>query len=469
MAFVMSKKTKVLILAAGKGTRMKSPLPKCLHKVNGIPMVFRLLKSLQKVSDRTGEALDIAVLVGFGKEHVISAYKEYKNLPQVTFLEQSIQGGTGHAVTSAISQPWGQISKENENETLLVLPGDQPLVSPDLLQAMLMPLTPRQHYRALTAIIDHPKGYGRVVRKRVGSLMQLSKVVEEKDATAAERKIKEVVFSTYLFKLGFLKTTLPLLSPKNAQNELYLTDVLEIGFKAKKYGDTLVWEDPSQLRGVNDPYELALAEKVARTQKIEELARQGVYFEDLDHALIDEQSEVEGGARIGTGVVISGHSVIKSGAHIKAHSVIVDSIVESDAQVGPSAHLRPESIVGKKAKIGNFVELKKTTIGENTSVAHLSYLGDATVGKNVNIGCGFVTCNYDGRIKNGKRKHETIIEDEAFIGSDCQVVAPIKIGRGAYIASGSTVTRDVLENDLAIARARQENKTGYALRLKPKS
>jgi len=447
---------------------MKSELPKCLHKVAGMPMVFRILRTLHCLPIK----LDIAVLVGFGKDQIVKAYEESKGelgLPAVTFIDQSHQGGTGHAVTTAISHPWGAVSQPVENDTILVLPGDQPLVSAHVLTQMLRPLSPRQHYRALTALVPEPKGYGRVVRKRVGSQLQLARVVEEKDATIAERKIKEVVFSTYLFKFGFLKLTLPLLSPKNAQNELYLTDVLEIGFKSKKFGDTLTIDDPSELRGVNDPYELAQAQAIARAAKVEALARAGVYFEDLANVSIDDQVTVEPGARIGVGVVLSGSTKVYKNAHLKAYTVCMDSTIEEGAQVGPSAHLRPGSLVGRNAKIGNFVELKKTHIGENTSVAHLSYLGDATVGKNVNIGCGFVTCNYDGRVRNGKKKHETVIEDDAFIGSASQVVAPITIGRGAYIASGSTITKDVPAGDLAIARSKQENKQGYALRLRPKS
>jgi bifunctional UDP-N-acetylglucosamine pyrophosphorylase/glucosamine-1-phosphate N-acetyltransferase len=276
---------------------------------------------------------------------------------------------------------------------------------------------------------------------------------------------------------------LPRLSNKNAQGEYYLTDLISIAARLKKKMGVLMWAKSEDLRGVNDAWELALAQEILNKREIESHAKRGVRFMDWRNTVVEccveigPDTEIGAGVvlerftQIGQGSVIEPHSILRSatigdGVRIKAGSVIDRSTVESGAVVGPYAHLRPDSVVRPGAKIGNFVELKNARIGEKTSIAHLSYVGDAEVGSRVNIGCGFVTCNFDGRVIDGKRKHSTIIEDDVFMGSDCQVIAPIKIGRGAYVASGSTVTENVEANALAIARSRQVNKPGYAKKLK---
>jgi bifunctional UDP-N-acetylglucosamine pyrophosphorylase/glucosamine-1-phosphate N-acetyltransferase len=348
---------------------------------------------------------------------------------------------------------------------------------------MLLPLGKGDALRLLTCTLAEPTGYGRIVRR--GKTGPVLRITEEKDANLREKQIKEVSTSIYLFQAAFLKYGLQKLSNKNAQGEYYLTDLIAQAARAKKKVDVLHWNTPEDLRGVNDPWELALARRTLNERCIRDLCLKGVKFlnpwttwVDIT-ATIEEDAKIDPGAmicgttRVGKGAIIGARCVLRNvqvgeNAHVKIGTVAEDSTIGEGANVGPYAHLRPDSFVGSHAKIGNFVELKKAKIGERTSIAHLSYVGDADIGKDVNIGCGFVTCNFDGRVINGERKHRTIIEDEVFLGSDCQTVAPVKIGRGAYVASGSTITEDVESGSLAIARARQVNKPGYAKKLRQK-
>lgn len=476
----------VIILAAGLGKRMKSPLPKVLHEIAGEPMLFHLLSTLKNVSSgesvkKDASPLEIGIVVGHGREQVEKAVREnaeFKNL-KITFLVQSEQKGTGHAARSAMDTPWGDSRVKNRAE-ILVLPGDLPLLPPRLVTEMLEPLGKGEVLRLLTCELPDPTGYGRVLRKGKGA----SRIVEEKDANEKQKLIREVAASIYTFQASFLKTALPKLTTKNAQGEYYLTDLIEFAAKKKQKMSLLSWKNPDDLRGINDLWELSLAEKTLQRRIIEAHARAGVRFLDPDSCVVERSVVIGEGVRIHRGVVLRGKTSIAHGSDIGSNCVLrstrvgenvqmlagcysVDSEIGNEAKVGPYAHLRPESVVGSHAKIGNFVELKKAKIGAHTSIAHLSYVGDAVVGDRVNIGCGFITCNFDGRTINGSRKHQSIIEDDAFIGSDCQVVAPIRIGKGAYIASGSTVTKDVEVDALAIARSRQENKPGYAKKLRP--
>ena len=280
-----------------------------------------------------------------------------------------------------------------------------------------------------------------------------------------------------------MKYGLQKLSNKNAQGEYYLTDLIAQASRSKKKIDVLHWSNPEDLRGVNDPWELAQAGRMLNERCIRDWALKGVKFIHPWATWVDLSVELEEDAVIHPGTILSGTTkvtrgatigprcVLKNvavgkGANVKTGTVGEDSVIGDGASVGPYAHLRPGSVVGADAKIGNFVELKKARIGERTSMAHLSYVGDAEVGKDVNIGCGFVTCNFDGRVIDGERKHRTVIEDDVFLGSDCQTIAPVKIGRGAYMASGSTITEDVEPEAMAIARSRQVNKPGYAKKLR---
>lgn len=469
----------VVILAAGQGKRMRSSLPKVLHPIGGKPLLFHVLDQVQKGA----QDAPVAIVVGHGRDEVersVLAEKKYSKM-QITFIHQPHQRGTGDAMRCVLESSWGE-KRLQEHAPLLVLPGDLPLIQENLISQMLQPLGRGVVLRLLTTELASPTGYGRVVRR--GKQGVVLRIVEEKDATLLEKAIREVAASIYLFQSSFLKFGIERLSANNAQGELYLTDLIERAVKVKKKIDVLKWENPEDLRGVNDPWELSLAGKILNERIVRGWALQGVRFVDPQATWVEASVEFEEDVMVFPGVMLMGQTKIGQGAllgprvllrdvyvgrraQIKAGTVAEKSVIGELAQVGPYAHLRPESEIGAQVKVGNFVELKKTRIGEKSSVAHLSYLGDAEVGCHVNIGCGFVTCNFDGRVIQGQRKHRTIIEDEVFLGSDCQTVAPVKIGKGAFIASGSTITEDVEPEALAIARSRQVNKPGYARKLRP--
>lgn len=466
----------IIILAAGLGKRMHSPTPKVLHPLSGQPLLFHILDRISEVCS----AAPIAIVVGHGRELVQTAIQSnarFKNL-KITYVHQAEQLGTGHAARCAMDSAWGK-GISTKNLDVLVLPGDLPLLPASLIAEMIHTLSSSEVMRLLVCKLSDPTGYGRIIRK--GKNGPVLKIIEEKDASPREKTITEVATSIYFFKSGFLSTGLHKLSNKNAQKEFYLTDL--VAQAAKKKSKVLEWPEASDLRGVNDPWELAQAERLMNERTAKVWAKKGVRFIDPWSTRLDVHSELSEGVVVHPGAILMGNcqvgantvlgpnvvlkdTIIGAESNIKTGTVSEDSVIGDRVQLGPYAHLRPESTVGDYAKIGNFVELKKSKIGEHTSVAHLSYLGDAEVGKNVNIGCGFITCNFDGRVIDGNRKHKTIIEDNVFMGSDCQVVAPVRIGKGSYIASGSTITEDVQPDSLAIARSRQVTKKGYASRLK---
>lgn len=468
--------TSIVILAAGLGKRMYSSLPKVLVPVCGRPMLFNILDRVAEVVPGTR----IAIVVGHQKEKVIEQVKAQKFALDIDFIEQSEQKGTGHAVKCAMEHDWGKkavLRKEN----VLVLPGDLPLMTPELVKEMVEPLKRGSAMKLLTAVLPDPFGYGRIVRKgKKGSVLRIT---EEKDANARERLIQEVGLSIYSFNAPFLAMGVALLKNNNAQKEYYLTDLVSLAVAKKRSIESTSWVNSEDVRGVNNPYELAIAAKILNSRLIKKHALNGVRFHCLTTCKIEPTVQIaqdvtiypgvilEGSTTIETGTVLGANVVLKNmkvGAHceIKTGTVAEDSVVGAHVKLGPYAHLRPESIVKDGAKIGNFVELKKATIGEKTAISHLSYVGDAEVGARVNIGCGFITCNYDGRVIDGSRKHKTVIEDDVFIGSDCQAVAPIRLRKGSFVASGSTITQEVPADALAIARARQVNKPGYAKKLK---
>lgn len=480
----------VIILGAGLGKRMRSSIPKVLHSVGGSPMLFHILSGLKKVCPKA----KVAIVVGYAREQVEASVRSHNDFLSldITFIHQPEQRGTGHAARCAMDSDWGEQQVRSQSQ-ILVLPGDLPLISSELIEQMLLPLEKSQAMRLLTCELPDPKGYGRVVRlgKSSSGERPVVQIVEQNDASEREKLIREVATSIYLFQSEFLRKGLQKLSNDNAQGEYYLTDLVAQAARLLRKNrmktsiDVLQWTNPEDLRGVNDPWELAQAAKILNERILKFWATQGVRWEDPSATWVDASVKFEGSAIVFPGVVLRGHTTIGNGTvigphvvlnhmivgndvQIKAGTVAENSCIEDRAQVGPYAHLRPESHVGVESKIGNFVELKKSRIGEKTSVAHLSYLGDAEVGSHVNIGCGFVTCNFDGRIIEGQRKHKTVIEDRAFIGSDCQAIAPVRIGRGAYIASGSTITENVESDSLAIARSRQVNKPGYARKLREK-
>ncbi len=469
--------TSVIILAAGLGKRMFSSLPKVLVSLCGRPMLFNIL---DRVSESSPGAR-VAIVVGHQKELLIEQVKaqKYKNL-EIEFIHQAEQKGTGHAVRCAMESEWGKLAVANK-ENVLVLPGDLPLMTKELILEMSEPLKRGSALKLLTAILPDPQGYGRIIRKsKKGPVLR---IVEEKDANAREKLIQEVGLSIYTFQAQFLMNGVAALKNTNAQKEYYLTDLIEMAARKKRTIETLTWECPEDVRGVNNPYELSQASGTLNARIVKAHAMSGVRIVDLNSVRIEPAVRIAPDVTIYPGAMLEGNTVIEAGSviganvilknvkvgarsELKAGTYAEDSIIGADCKLGPYAHLRPESVIGDHTKIGNFVELKKTKIGEHTSVAHLSYLGDAEVGSRVNIGCGFVTCNFDGRVIDGQRKHKTIIEDDVFVGSDCQTVAPLTLKKGSFIASGSTITQSVEEDTLAIARSRQVNKIGYAKKLK---
>jgi bifunctional UDP-N-acetylglucosamine pyrophosphorylase/glucosamine-1-phosphate N-acetyltransferase len=461
--------TAVMILAAGQGKRMRSELPKVLHELAGQPMIFHVLDGVLQASS----SATVCIVVGHGRERVEAAIRgnpDYSSL-DIHFVHQAEQRGTGHAARCAMDSSWGD-EVVRKKLPVLVLPGDLPLIPAELIRQTAAALGRGSVMRILSTVLQEPAGYGRIVRR--GKSGPVLRIVEEKDASLREKELREVGTSIYFFQSGFLKPGLGRLSDKNAQKEFYLTDLVSQASRAKRKIDVLIWPEPQDLRGVNDPWELSQAGRLLNQRIVRGWAKQGVKFTDPESTWVDSRVRFEGAAEVlpnvllqgathvGEGARIGPHAVLKNlrvgaGAVLKAGTVGEDSIIGARAQVGPYAHLRPGSDVGEDCKIGNFVELKKARLGRKTSVSHLSYLGDAEVGSRVNIGCGFITCNYDG-----KTKSLTVIEDDVFMGSDCQAVAPVKIGKGAYVASGSTLTEDVEPGALAIARSRQVNKPGYA-------
>ena len=437
-----------IILAAGQGKRMHSELPKVAHEVMGRAMVLHVYHEIKRASPDA----NICVVIGHGREQVKALFTGHP----VSFAIQEEQLGTGHAVRQALESPWG---KSLNSKPIIVMAGDTPLVPAVALEA-LMGMGKglgKTAVRILSTFVTDPTGYGRIVRKG----KTVKKNVEQKDATVTEQKIQEINSGIYAFDSKFLRENISGLKNKNAQKEFYLPDLIEIAVKKKKIVDAVVYSESRDLMGVNNPWELSVANQVMAARINKRLALSGVFFTDPGEVWIDTEVTIGAGTKIEPNVILRGKTKIGENVHLKAGTVIQDSVVESGAMLGPYAHVRPESHIGKNAKIGNFVEIKKSRIGEKTAISHLSYVGDATVGARVNIGCGFVTCNYDG-----VKKHQTIIEDDVFMGSDCQTIAPLTVGARAYVGSGSTLTQDVPADALAIARTRQENKLGYAKRFR---
>jgi bifunctional UDP-N-acetylglucosamine pyrophosphorylase/glucosamine-1-phosphate N-acetyltransferase len=453
----------MVILAAGKGTRMKSARPKVLHSASGLPLIEHVFRVADSLSPAT-----TVVVVG----HMADAVKEAlgKRLG-LRFALQQPQLGTGHALLQAEPHLTGA------RGTLVMLSGDVPLLRPGTLRALVATHEQRRAAATvLTARVDRPGGYGRIVRENGA----IAAIVEEKDATPAERAIDEINSGIYAFDVAPLFDALRTLGSANAQGEYYLPDLVRI-YRARGLAvETISLGDPREIIGVNSRKELADVTAILKTRRVDELMAAGVTIVDPASAWIGPDVEIgadtilhpgvylEGRTRIGDGCEIhSGVRIVDStigdGVVINNFCVILESHVRTGAKVGPFAHIRPQSDVGEGAHIGNFVELKKTTVGRGTKASHLTYLGDATIGEKVNIGAGTITCNYDGSVK-----HPTVIEDGAFIGSDSQLVAPVRVGKGAYVAAGSSITEDVPAGALGIARGRQVNKEGWVEKNKKK-
>ena len=448
----------IIILAAGQGKRMRSKLPKILHPLAGRPLLAHVLDTARALAPRK-----IVVVHGNGAEQVRAAFAD----AQVEWALQAEQLGTGHAVQQALPA----ISLDAE---VLILYADVPLVRPATLKRLLE--AGRDGLAVMTAELGDPTGYGRIVR--VGKDDRVARIVEHRDASPEELEIDEINTGIFCFRRSLLAPALRMVQADNAQGEFYLTDVVEVLAEAGHRVVSVVASDRDETHGINDRAQLAHAEDELRRRTNARWLAQGVTMVDPATTYIDPRAEIGADTVIHPGVVVEGPTRIGRACEIQAHvritdaeigdhvninsfCVIVESRIENGASVGPFAHLRPASVVGERAKIGNFVELKKTSLGAGSKVSHLSYLGDATVGEHVNVGAGTITCNYDG-----EKKHQTIIEDGAFIGSDSQLVAPVRVGKGAYVAAGSSITQDVPDGSLGIARARQANVEGWVERKK---
>lgn len=459
MANILSSLS-VVILAAGKGTRMRSAFPKVLHQLAGKPLLNHVYDTAISIG-----AENICVVYGHEGEMVLNNCKDFK----CSFAEQKEQLGTGHAVDHAL--PYLSMS-----DTVLILYGDVPLTSEETLKNLVAKVND-DTIALLTVKLDDPTGYGRIVRDENE---QVQCIVEQKDATAEQLHIAEVNTGIMALKADLLRDMLAQINNENAQGEYYLTDVIGLAVKSGKKVEAQFAVNEHEVAGVNSRVQLAELERIYQQNHATKLMDSGVtladpstlnvrgnisvgqdIFIDTNVTLIGDVA-IEDFVQIGPGCVIS-DTTIAAGTVIKPYSVIENATIGSQVEIGPFARVRPDTVLADKSKIGNFVETKKAFIGEGSKVNHLSYVGDSEIGKNVNIGAGTITCNYDGA-----NKHKTIIKDNAFIGSDTQLVAPVTVGEGVTIAAGSTITKDTSDEVLVLSRVKQKEVSTWTRPVKEK-
>jgi bifunctional UDP-N-acetylglucosamine pyrophosphorylase / glucosamine-1-phosphate N-acetyltransferase len=450
-----------IVLAAGHGTRMKSNKHKVLHEVCGKPMITHILDELLKLKlDR------LVVVVGQHRESVEAVVGD-----KALTVFQSEQLGTGHAVQCAMP------ALDQENGTTVVLYGDAPLIRAETIERLFAEREAKNASAVvLTANVTNPFGLGRVLVDNEGLV---EKIVEEKDASPEEKAITLINTGIYAFETSALKQSLVQLRPDNAQGEYYLTDTISILRSDNQAVFAVEIEDVEEIASVNDRVQLAQVESIMKRRLCEYWMRQGVTIIDPDQTYIGTDVVIGRDTTLLPGTMLEGNTVVgeqcvigpntrltntlvENGAKIE-YAVVVDSRIGLEATVGPFAYIRPGSVVGARVKVGDFVELKNSTLGDDTKVSHLAYVGDATIGERVNIGCGVITVNYDG-----EKKHKTIVGNDSFIGSNVNLVAPVVVGDGAYVVAGSTITEDVPPDGFAIARERQTTKPNYVKAWKAK-
>jgi bifunctional UDP-N-acetylglucosamine pyrophosphorylase/glucosamine-1-phosphate N-acetyltransferase len=447
-----------IILAAGEAKRMRSARPKVLHALCGRPLIAYPVSAARALGAR------VVVVVGRAADEVRASVAPEA---AASFVEQKERLGTGHAVVQA------HVACGDAPGTILVLPGDVPLLSEATLGRLVEHhVASRAAATLLTAKVADPTGYGRVVREQGRPIG----IVEHRDATAAQRGIREIGTSVYCFDAQRFWPALAQVTPDNEQHEYYLTDVIGILHRQGERLEAVITEDPSECLGVNDRRQLAELGGIMRRRILDRLMDGGVTVIDPATTYVDDTVTIGMDTVLHPNVSLAGRTVvgaqcvvsagcqvtdttIADGVLLKPYCVLAESTVETGAQLGPFCHLRPLSHVGANAKIGNFVELKKSRIGRGSKVPHLSYVGDTQMGEGVNVGAGTITCNYDGT-----KKHETVIGDGVFVGTNSSLVAPLIIGEGAYVAAGSVITKNVPPGSLAVARGRQETREGWVSR-----
>jgi bifunctional UDP-N-acetylglucosamine pyrophosphorylase/glucosamine-1-phosphate N-acetyltransferase len=452
----------VAIMAAGKGTRLKSQLPKVLHEVGGKPLLAHVIAAATRVVPPS----DVFAIIGHEADRVRAAVAD----TGINFVLQEAQRGTGHAVM--VAQP-----VLSSYDHVIVLSGDAPQITPQTIARLLnFHLDEEAAITLLSADLDHPAGYGRILRKKSGknASAEVQAIVEEKVASPAQKKIREINAGFYVFAAPQLFSHITKLSTANPHGEYYLTDMAEVLRKAKERVVVYKTENSSEVLGANTRADLALIDYQIRMRKCQQLMDDGVTIfypatcvigdevEIAPDTVIEPFVQILGKSRIGTGCRIRSYSVISNsqisdGVLIRPGCILEEARIGASAVLGPYSHLRPGSDIGEGAHVGNFVETKKIKLGKGSKANHLTYLGDAEIGAGVNIGAGTITCNYDG-----VAKHQTVIGDGAFIGSDSTLVAPVRVGKGAYVGAASCITEDVPEDALAVGRSRQIVKEGWA-------
>lgn len=437
----------IVILAAGQGKRMVSQVPKVLHPLAGKMLLEHVIHTAQQLHPTP------VIVYGHQGDVVRDACADLN----VLWAKQPEQLGTGHAVLQALPHI-------PDDHRVLVLYGDVPLISLDTLQKFIQ-TTPRQALGIITATLDNPAGLGRIIRDKQNNIIN---IIEDKDLSDTERANREVNTGIYLFPENFLKKSLPLLQNNNAQKEYYLTDMIKMAVQENITIHSIQPASPDEVLGINDRVQLAHLERSYQRQYAEKLMRQGVTLLDPNRfdlrgeltvgqdIVIDINVIIEGRVTIGSGCKIGPNTVLRNTTlgdrvEIKANSVLEDAVIGADCTIGPFARIRPGTVLAAHAHVGNFVEIKNSKIGEGSKVNHLTYIGDSDIGKRVNIGAGTITCNYDG-----VNKHKTQIGDQAFIGSNSSLVAPVTIGEGAYIGSGSVITQDAPPHQLTVCRAKEQ-------------